>query len=302
MPGSGPAPYAAAVSGLAWMAIASGFFSLMTILARVSAPHASWALVASVRAWVGVAVALLVARAAGHALRVSNGRVAWGRSLLGTGGMAMSFYATDAEAIAVGDIATIRATVPILIAVLAALILRERPPRTVFVAVPLAFAGIVILVRPSFEVSGHLAVATFVGAGFSALAMLCLRRLGPGESPEAIAAHFGAVAGTLLSVAALVQGEGLQAEGILPVIGCGLAGGLGQLCMTRAYAREKAAAVSAMGYLAVVLTHVAAFLVLDEPMGLVRGLGAVLVVGAGLLLAFGRHLGRRSWGQGAEAV
>jgi drug/metabolite transporter (DMT)-like permease len=272
------------------MALASALFSVMTILARVSAGAAPWMMVASVRAWVGVLVALAVARAAGHPVRVRGQRVAWGRSLFGCAGLGLSFYAMGQEAIPVGDIATLRATVPILVALLAALFLRERPPRVVWGAVPLAFAGIVLLVKPTFEVTGGLAALTLLGCCASAGAMVFLRRMGPGESPEAVAIHFGVVAGVLMTGAAWASSAPLRAEGWLPVLGCGLAGGLGQLCMTRAYAREKAAAVSAMGYLAVVLTHVLAFAVLEEPLGAMRAAGAGLVVLAGLVLAFGPRL------------
>lgn len=280
------------------MAIASAMFSAMTVLARLSASHASWALVASVRAWMGVLVAVGVARFVGHGLRVENGRVAWGRSLMGTAAMCLSFYTMGAEEIAVGDIATLRATVPILIALLAALFLRERPGRRVYLAVPLAFVGVVVLVQPSFQVSGHLASLTLLGAACSAVAMLFLRRLGPTESPEAVAIHFGVVAGLVTAAVAAADGHPPEMEGLLYVAGTGLAGGLGQLFMTRAYALEKAAAVSAMGYLAVVFTHFGAFFVLGEPLSPERAAGAAMVVLAGLVLVLKPGARRK----GAEAA
>lgn len=270
------------------MALASVLFSAMSVFARLAAGHASWAAAASVRAWVGVAVAYLVARAAGHALRVENQRVAWLRSLCGLGGMTCSFYTMASPDIALGDIATLRATGPILIAVLAAWLLRERPPSTVYMAVPVAFLGIIVLVRPSFQTSGELAVIAFLGAVFGAFAMLNLRRLGPTESPEAVAIHFGVIAGVALGIVALFDGRWPDAQGMVWMFAAGLSGGLGQLFMTRAYAVETAALVSAVGYLAVVCTHVAAYLVLDEPLDGARGLGAALVVLGGWVLVAGR--------------
>lgn len=289
------------VSGLAWMAIASVMFSIMTICARLAAAHASWAMVASMRAWAGVLVAFLVARAAGHTLRVRNGRVAWARSLFGLGGMSTAFYVMGSPDIALGDFAALRATGPLFVAILAAWLLKESPPRAAYLAVPVAFVGVVALVQPSFQTSGHLAALALLGAVSSAIAMLFLRRLGPGESPEAVALHFGSVAGVALTVVAVLNDPWASPAGWAWALTAGLAGGFGQLFMTRAYALDKAAAVSAMGYLAVVLTHLGAFVLLDEPLGWARGLGAALVILGGLILVFGRAQERRE-GEVAETV
>ena len=271
------------------MAIASVLFSLMSLFARLSAEDAPWPLVAAVRAWGGVAVASLVARAAGHSLTVNNQRIAWGRSLFGCVGMACSFYTMGSPDIALGDIAALRATVPLLVALWAALFLAEQPTPSVYVAMPIAFIGVVVLVQPSLATSGHLAFVALLGSVFSSWAMLFLRRLGPYESAEAVAIHFGVVAGVFMTFLAFWDGGRPGLWGLLYSLGAAAAGGLGQLCMTRAYARERAASVSAMGYLAVVLTHLAAFVVLDEPISLVGLLGALLVIGGGLILVLGRN-------------
>lgn len=236
----------------------------------------------------GVGVAYLVARAAGHSLRVENQRGAWLRSLCGLGGMSCSFYTMASPAIALGDIATLRATGPILVAVLAAWLLRERPPASVYLAVPVAFLGILTLVQPGFETSGGLAAIAFGGAVFSAFAMLNLRRLGPTESPEAVALHFGMVAGVALGGVAVIDGRWPDAEGFGWMLAAGLSGGVGQLMMTRAYSMEKAALVSAVGYLAVVCTHVGAYAFLGERLDGLRGLGAGLVILGGWILVAGR--------------
>jgi len=65
-----------------------------------------------------------------------------------------------------------------------------------------------------------------------------------------------------------------------------LTGGIGQFAMTRAYAMSAAAPLSALGYLSIVFTHLAAIPVFGERAGTLQALGAALVVLAGVLVAW----------------
>ena len=82
---------------------------------------------------------------------------------------------------------------PIFVALLSRPLLGERVGRHVAVAVTLAFAGVLAIVRPSFAIAWPVALVATAGAVFYALAMLWLRRIGPGESHEAIVLHFSLV-------------------------------------------------------------------------------------------------------------
>ena len=275
------------------MALANIFFSGMTVFVRLAANEASWSLVVAMRAWVGVLVTLGVAWVSQRSLRINNPAGAWARSLFGCCGMACSFYAMGSSDISLGDVATLRATAPIFIALLAAFYLQERLTFLLFVALAISLLGVVILVEPTFTSSSRLAALTMLGAMFSSIAMLYLRRIGPYESAEAVATHFGLVSSLLFSTLAFTQWEKPHVLGVVYGFFAGAAGGLGQLCMTRAYAKEKAAVVSAMGYLSVLLTHLAAAVVLGEPLGGRGLLGGVLVIGGGLVLVLGPSAVRR---------
>ena len=89
-----------------------------------------------------------------------------------------------------GDAATLGATTPIFVALLSGPLLGERVGRHVALAVGLAFAGVILLVRPAFAIAWPVALVATLGAFFYALAMIWLRRIGPGESHEAIVLHF----------------------------------------------------------------------------------------------------------------
>jgi drug/metabolite transporter (DMT)-like permease len=64
----------------------------------------------------------------------------------------------------------------------------------VSLAVVCAFAGVIAVVRPSFEIAAPIAAVATAGAFFYALAMIWLRKLGSGESHEAVVLHFSLVA------------------------------------------------------------------------------------------------------------
>jgi drug/metabolite transporter (DMT)-like permease len=112
-----------------------------------------------------------------------------------------------------------------------------------------------------------------------------LRRLGPGESSEAVVVHFlawGTVA--MVFLCAPVWRTPSPAEAL--VLGAtGLFGGLAQIAMTRAYALDSAARVSVLGYAGVVFTRLLAAPLFGEVPSLSQAGGSLLVVVAGIVLA-----------------
>jgi drug/metabolite transporter (DMT)-like permease len=79
-----------------------------------------------------------------------------------------------------------------------------------------------------------------------------------------------------------------DARGALLLLGAGLGGGGAQIAMTRAYSLHRAAPITALSGLGIVLTHLLAIPVFgDRPTGW-QIAGSLLVIGASLLLAIGR--------------
>lgn len=275
------------LAGLAWAALSAALFACMNVSARLASAEVDWTLVAASRCLVGAAVVVSVALASGARLAVQNQKRAWARSLAGTGALLCTFYALGAPAMALGDVVTLASTSPIFVALLAPVVLKEPSGRGVWAPTLLAFGGAALVALPRFDAAGHLAAVATLGALCSAVAMMMLRLLGPKESPEAVVVHFSLVSGAALTLLALPALRAPGPSGLLWLLATGLSGGLAQLAMTRAYALERAARVSAAGYLGVALTHLLGALVLGEGASANQTLGAGLVVGAGLLLTAG---------------
>jgi drug/metabolite transporter (DMT)-like permease len=275
--------------GLAFMLAASASFTAMNAAtAMLGRRGVSWQLAAFARAFVGLSIALVVARARGASLAIADARVMWTRSLAGSASMLMTFYALTHMPLA--DATALLNTTPLWIAMLAWIMLDERPGRGVALAIAIAVLGVWFVERPSFarrELGGLVALGA---SAASALAMVSLRRLGR-ETPEAVVVHFSAVASAVTLLAVTARGLDTRtltlprdAASWIAVISVGVFATGGQLAMTRAYSLDRAARVGAAGWAQVVFA-----LLLD---GLARGrwpdrtaaVGIALLLFAGFVL------------------
>ncbi|WP_437683753.1 DMT family transporter [Sorangium sp. So ce131] len=278
------------LAGVLWMVLAQALFAAMNVLARLSSARAPWPEVAASRTLVGAATALGVALARRAPLTMHRGdrRLAWARSLCGTGAMLCSFYTLGASQIALGDAVTLGATSPIFVAILAPRLLGEQSSRGLWLATLLAFAGVALVAGPKLSIAGDVALIATIGATFSAFAMIWLRKIGAGArraSPESIALHFSLVASAVMVALSIPGFRAPDALGLVLLVATGLAGGLAQIAMTRAYALDSAARIGAIGYVGVVLSHVLAAAWLGEIPSAAQLLGTTLVMAAGLWLA-----------------
>jgi drug/metabolite transporter (DMT)-like permease len=271
------------------MIVAQACFAWMNVCTRLGSRHLSWAEIAAARFLVGALVAAGLAVATGRSLRVIDRAGTWRRSIYGTLAAGASFYALASNRVAVGDAATLGATAPLFVALLSRPLLGERVGGHVAGAVTLAFAGIVLLVRPSFALAWPVALVATLGAACYAMAMIWLRRIGPGESHEAIVLHFSLVGLATMVLLALPVWRWPDLSGGLALVGAGLGGGGAQLAMTRAYALQRAAPVTAVANLGVVFTYLLAIPLFADLPGPWQLAGAALVLAAtGLLAAGGR--------------
>jgi drug/metabolite transporter (DMT)-like permease len=278
------------------MAASALLFAAMNFFARLASTHVSWTVVGTTRALVGGIVAIAIARIRVAPMRVRDRRGIWGRSLWGTAAMGCTFYALACGDLPLGDAATLLNLTPVFLAVLTPLLLGERSGRRVAVALPLSLGGAVLILHPPFLFGGaaatsgaaHVAAMVAVlGALSASFAMMMLRRIGPHESPEAIAIHFSLTAAALLGVLALPHLRdlvGASPRELALIVLAGVSAGVAQLCMTRAYSLERAARVSGVGYLAVVASALLGAAALHEWPTPQTTLGMALVITGGLVV------------------
>ncbi|HEU5039374.1 MAG TPA: DMT family transporter [Gemmatimonadales bacterium] len=287
-------PLTPGARGLGWMVLAQLCFAGMNVCTRLGSAHLPWAEIAAARFLIGAMIALGLAAVRGVSLRVTDRPGTWRRSVFGTISAVGTFYALSSTRIGLGDAATLSATAPIFVALLSGPLLGERVGRHLWLAVALAFLGIVALLRPSFEVAAPVAMVATVGAFFYALAMIWLRKIGPGESHEAVVLHFSLVGCAAMVLLALPRWTWPDLEGGVYLLGAGLGGGGAQLAMTRAYSLQRAAPVTALSNLGIVFTYLLALLVFPARPSGWQLAGSLLVIAATILVGRGARAARQA--------
>jgi drug/metabolite transporter (DMT)-like permease len=268
------------------MVLSQLMFTGMNIFSRLGGKGLPWSEVAGARFLFGAVVTLLIARAKGSSLQITDRKNTWLRTLFGTLGSFCFFYSVTSSRIPLGDAITLGATGPIFVALLSGPILGERVGRHIFLAVGLAFAGVVAVVKPSFQSAADVAAIATFGALTYAFALMWLRKIGPNESSEAIVLHFSLVAAAANLAISIPRWVTPDTRGWIFLLGTGIAGGIGQVAMTRAYALSRAAPLSTLTYLSIAFTYILAIPIFGERAGGLQLVGAALVILAGVILAY----------------
>jgi len=282
------------------MTLAQLLFAAMAIGARIGGHSVPWQEVCASRFLVGAITAYALARVRGQSLRITNAREAWFRSGFGTLSAAGTFFLYAVPGLAIGDAATLLATSPIFVALMSAPLLGEPIRKSHVLALVFGFGGIALVAQPTFSTAGHLVAIGAATAVSSAVAMIWLRRIGPNESSEAIVLHFACVgSGTMLLASIPVWRTPDARDGVVLLV-TGLCAGLAQIAMTRAYALDHAARVSALAFSGVVFVRILAVPIFGEVPNAMQTIGSLSVVGSGVLLTMGgaaaAHLRRRRVG------
>ncbi|MFC3057643.1 DMT family transporter [Paenirhodobacter populi] len=216
------------------------------------------------------------------------------RGIIGTTAMALNFAALAflplPEATAIGYAA------PILTVVFAALFLGERVRIVRISAVVIGMTGVLIVLWP--QLGGHVgetmgtsnetfgAMLALIGAGFSALAAVQIRRMVNFERPTAIAFWFACTA-SALSLFTLPFGWVMPTpEQAVLLIGAGLLGGAAQILMTTGYRYADASLLAPIDYASILFALVIGYYIFGEVPAATTLLGAAVVIAAGVLIIF----------------
>jgi drug/metabolite transporter (DMT)-like permease len=269
------------------MLLAQLVFAWMATSARFGGRRLPWQEVCAARFLFGAITVYVAARLGGRSLRVVAQRAAWWRTTMGTLSAAGTFYLYATPHLPLGDAATLLATAPIFVAVLGVPLLGEPLRRGVLLALACGFVGIALVAQPSFGTAGRLVVLGTATAVAAALSFIWLRRVGGGESSEAIVFHFSLFGTVVFALACAPVWRAPTLAESAALVATGLSGGFGQIAMTRAYALDRAARVSILGYTGMLFTRMLALPIFGEVPSGMQALGSLLIVTSGAVLAVG---------------
>jgi drug/metabolite transporter (DMT)-like permease len=214
------------------------------------------------------------------------------RSFRGIVGTAAAFCAYTHMPLALAT--ALGFTMPLFLALLSVVLLRERVGTARWAAIAGGFCGVLLILQPGFGDAPDPAAigAVLLGAIAWAMAMITIRRLGGrGETGVAMVAWFALASVIVGGVASIPVWVTPTATQLAILAGIGLVSAGAQLLMTEAYRRSPAALLAPFEYSGIVWTAAIGFLGRGETLNAWDSLGIAALVASGL--ALWRHETRR---------
>jgi len=268
-----------------WMLVAGFFFATMTVFVKLGSDHFGAAELAFYRSAATCLGAYAVIAATRGTIRSPHMGTHLLRGFVGALSLVGYFYAITLLPIATAQ--TLNYTSPLFLAVATTVVLGERFSPWLVVAIFTGFAGVALLLRPSFEggTEGAALVGLFSGvlASWAYLAVRTLGRLG--EPDVRVVFWFGLVA-TVVCAAWQLATSSFHAVGwntLWILLGLGACGTLGQLLMTRAYRTGNTLVVGAYSYSTIVYAMAYGILIWGDVLSPLEWLGIAVIVVAGLI-------------------
>lgn len=215
----------------------------------------------------------------------------WLRGLFGSIALMLSFAAI--ARIGPGESAFLTASSGVFVALLGPWVLGQKNTWLAWLAILGSFVGVALLFKPDGHSVDLMGRTMALLSGFlSALAYLMVARAGRSNSPQSVIFYFCLVAVLLHAIYFAKYGFQLPYKpeiwGLLLLTG--ILGSGAQFCMTRAYQAAPAALVSAVGYMAPVLSLVWGIAFFAQLPGQNALVGSLLILLFGVILPFIRKL------------
>ncbi|MGE0009101.1 MAG: DMT family transporter [Parvibaculaceae bacterium] len=176
---------------------------------------------------------------------------------------------------------------PILVTALSVLLLKEQVGPRRWIGVGIGFLGALIVVRP-WESDTDMfflgAVLLLVAALFNANYQIITRKVRLYDGPMTSLFYTAMAGAAVTSLLLPWSWEWPRAADWLLLVGTGIAGGIGHLCLIQAFRHAPASVVAPFSYSSLVWATLFGWLFFAEWPALTTWLGAVLIIGSGLYI------------------
>ena len=235
------------IAGIVMMLASTGVFVTMNVIIKLIGPSYDAIQVTFIRNMVAslVVVPFIVHSGGLPILKTSRPWMHAARSLGGIVSTVLYFYAFVRLPLA--DVMVISQAVPLIVAMLAAVILKEQVGIRRWGAIFVGFIGVLVTLNPTTAIRPEVFVA-IAAAAIWAVTVLVLRSLGRTESPYTVVFYY-MVSGTVLTgmlMPWLWQPLPIDVLAMLAV--AGVLGAFGQILMTYAFKLADASLISPFNY------------------------------------------------------
>ncbi len=240
---------------------------------------------------VGALLLLPLLRVGGVSLRTPLFHLHLLRALFGVGALYGYFYVL--ARIPLGEAVLLTFSAPLFIPFLARLALGEGFGARAVAAAAIGFAGLLLILKPGTGLFRPEVLVGVLSGLCAAAAMVCVRQLGRRREPATRVVFYFAVLGSVVSALPLAWAWQTPAAGAWPVlIAIGAFASAGQYLLTRGYACAPAGQIGPFTYFSVLFSTLLGWLLWNELPDALSGLGALLVIAAGVTAL--RERGARS--------
>ena len=277
--------------GMVMMVVAIGLFGAMSVMIKLIGPDYNPIQTTFFRNVVAAIVIFpfLVKNGGLASLHSKRPFMHIARAFLGVAGNILFFYAFARLALA--DVVVVSQAVPLFVAILAWIFLREAVGWRRWASIFLGFIGVIIAINPLGAMETA-TIAALVGTVFWATTMLLMRSMGATESPYVVAFYY-MIAGALITALALPWvWQDVPPNVCLLILVSGVLGAFGQIFMTYALKLAEASLVSPFNYTAILWGIVFDLAIWGISPSVKTLTGATIITLAGLYLLHREGLSR----------
>lgn len=275
--------YTAPVMQSLWMLVSALLFALMAACVKIAAAHYGTAEIVLFRSLVGVVVLFAYARFSGQSLSTGVAGMHIRRSAMGVTSLALWFYSIGK--LPLGTAMTLNFSSPLFstaFVIGAALLAGRRVPWILSGCVGVGFAGVVLILQPSFGAGQELPALLGLLSGFlSAIAYWHVRELGRIGEPEWRTVFYFSLCGTVLGfVGAVSSGftPNHTITSLLMLFAVGIFATLAQLAMTRAYGKGRTVLTANLQFSAIVFAALLGMAVFGDRVAASAWLGIGVII------------------------
>ena len=269
--------------GIICITISAFFFSLMSLFIRLSGdlPVMQKCFFRNV---VAMLIAISALKKSGNPIQIGKGNLKYllCRAVGGTFGLICNFYAIDH--ISISDASMLNKLSPFFAIICSAFILKEIANKWDWITVITAFFGMMLVIKPSFNVEVIPALLGALGGFGAGFAYTFVRKLGQrGENGMIIVLFFSAFSTLVTLPFFIIQFKPMSLSQWFCLLMTGVAAAGGQIFITKAYSYAPAKEISVYDFSIVVFAALWGFLFLDQIPDLLSVLGYVIIIGSAIV-------------------
>ncbi len=270
-----------------WMLAASLLFAVMGACVKLASDYYGVAELVLYRGLFGVVAIAVYVRLRGQSLATEVPWMHLRRGAIGTASLSLWFFATTI--LPLGTATALNYTSSLFLAAFtlgAALRARRGIDATLLGSVALGFAGVLLVLQPSFTAEQWFgALAGLLSGLLSAMVYWHVRELSQRGEPEWRIVFYFSVAGLALGLlGSLMTGfSAHRLPGVALLLAIGATALLAQLAMTRAYGRGRALLTANLQFSTIVFASILGVLVFADHIPLAGWLGMTVIIASGLL-------------------